>query len=816
MAWHKGGIFFPVSMFLAVFFILLSPDAHAAPLAGANANMDQVASSTAATYQDYATEANDVTTDDVKLCGNQIDEALYLGMNYVFDRIIVTYATACGAGHVGIWEYYNGSTWASLTVTDASSGFEEVAGTYNVDITVPTDWTAVDPDDGGGVTTSAYFVRFRTTTPLADQVVGGDQFSARVFNVKAAVEDELGTAITGLATGAFTITNGTTVTKFSFREIGAGAYELALDTVGGDVDFTYSVTKDGYATSTPAVTGALTTALTDLTTATSSLPFAYKITSIATEALSTDITASVSGLTVGDDTAESTCTLSSGAWYCPVVLANSDGTLVSTVTLDGYVQKNYDLVTGTTRTAHSDVQLADTVVGVQYANKVTVTTASAGNAFAGATVTTGNAYATSCTENGSTGIYYCATPVAHTGVVVKVVKTGFDTNTDTSFSSDRSAQTAAQVAATISDIAYSAIADLSTGTQGNNSMALSWTASADTGNFDAYEVYYGTVTGVTNSSGTLWDTNSDSSLTDVTAYASTVTGLSAGTKYYFVIYGIDLDGNRSVTSSEATESTISPGVSLVPVTGGGGSSVSSGPTTYQTYNQITNTTTTSQTSASRDAVDTTPGTEDSESAAQAGQSGITAIVSEGTMLAARVRDQVLAYAGKVRDAVKESSFDTNIVARVVSVAKAVTSQQRESIVTFVTYGTPTTDKLGAGERGGVVSSFESAYGRLPESEDDWQDVVKIANGRWPKQMNEERESAAVASFKAIYLRAPDRTNERDDAAMMMLAYGLRPQNRSLEKEQVAIGMYRSIYKRNPSSATSWDAIRAIAYSGAVR
>jgi hypothetical protein len=49
-----------------------------------------------------------------------------------------------------------------------------------------------------------------------------------------------------------------------------------------------------------------------------------------------------------------------------------------------------------------------------------------------------------------------------------------------------------------------------------------------------------------------------------------------------------------------------------------------------------------------------------------------------------------------------------------------------------------------------------------------------------------------------------------------MAYGLRPTNRNLNSEKNAINTFKSLNNRLPSSASDWDTIRAIAYSGAKR
>ena len=139
-----------------------------------------------------------------------------------------------------------------------------------------------------------------------------------------------------------------------------------------------------------------------------------------------------------------------------------------------------------------------------------------------------------------------------------------------------------------------------------------------------------------------------------------------------------------------------------------------------------------------------------------------------------------------------------------------------AITNFIVYGTPTTEILGAGERAGVLNSYKSAFGKLPTTESEWQDAIKIANGRWPNERSEAAETKAKQEFKKVYLREPDMDNPNDNAAVTVIAYGLRPDNRNLDSERAGILTFKHIYGHNPVSATDWDVVRAIAYSGAVR
>jgi ELWxxDGT repeat protein len=142
--------------------------------------------------------------------------------------------------------------------------------------------------------------------------------------------------------------------------------------------------------------------------------------------------------------------------------------------------------------------------------------------------------------------------------------------------------------------------------------------------------------------------------------------------------------------------------------------------------------------------------------------------------------------------------------------------EKDAIAKMVAYGTPSTMFLGAGERLGVVNSYLSAFGHLPKTIDDWSDVIKISNGRWPSASSENAIAAAKKVFKKIYLREPDMKHPNDNAAVTVMAYGLRNAKRNMNSEKAAISIYKRIFRKAPTEAVDWDAVRAIAYSGAKR
>jgi len=139
-----------------------------------------------------------------------------------------------------------------------------------------------------------------------------------------------------------------------------------------------------------------------------------------------------------------------------------------------------------------------------------------------------------------------------------------------------------------------------------------------------------------------------------------------------------------------------------------------------------------------------------------------------------------------------------------------------AITNFIVYGAETTQILGEGERAGVISSYKSAFGKLPSTQSEWEDVVKIANGRWPAEKNNIKEDQAKIEFKRVYKRDANMNSANDNAAVTIIAYGLRPDNRNTYSEATAIESFKSIYGHNPVSALAWDIVRAIAYSGAKR
>lgn len=141
-------------------------------------------------------------------------------------------------------------------------------------------------------------------------------------------------------------------------------------------------------------------------------------------------------------------------------------------------------------------------------------------------------------------------------------------------------------------------------------------------------------------------------------------------------------------------------------------------------------------------------------------------------------------------------------------------ENKYSIAKFIHDGTETTSRLGAGERAGVIESYWEVFNKLPKTENEWEDVIKIANSRYPEELNREQEMKKF--FQAIFNREPNLKNLHDEIAIAILTYGFRPTERNLFNEAAGIKSFKWIFKRNPKTALDWNIIRTIAYSGAQR
>lgn len=134
-------------------------------------------------YTDETTDAADTGTADVTRA-NTVGAIWYFGLDLPFDSVAIAVSTARSAGTT-VWEYWDGSTWTTLTV----SGVMTATGNVKLTFTRPSDWAATTVNGGA----SLYFIRERltvvhTTSPILSVAYAGGIISS-TFDAPAAVAD---------------------------------------------------------------------------------------------------------------------------------------------------------------------------------------------------------------------------------------------------------------------------------------------------------------------------------------------------------------------------------------------------------------------------------------------------------------------------------------------------------------------------------------------------------------------------------------------------------------------------------------------------
>jgi hypothetical protein len=182
-------------------------------------------------------------------------------------------------------------------------------------------------------------------------------------------------------------------------------------------------------------------------------------------------------------------------------------------------------------------------------------------------------------------------------------------------------------------------------------------------------------------------------------------------------------------------------------------------------------------------------------------------------------DSILSELKQLRNIVKEQQNEIKYLKSLASDLKDLSEKMKNAINDFITYGVDAnTVKLGAGERAAVINSYKAAFAKLPETEAELTDAIKIANGRFPSLISDKAEKAAKEQFIKIYKRVPDLNDPKDNVAIKVMAYGLRQkaENRNLNSEKSGIKTFKSIYGYTPKTTEDWNTMQAITYSGAAR
>ena len=118
---------------------------------------------------DETDDINDSTANDVTLFSNTDNSACCFGSFSKYEELKINVGTARSGGTV-TWEYWDGTSWSTLSVTDGTSGFS-TTGTNSVTFEAPTDWAARTIKDwygGAPAEPPLYYIRARVTnTPMS-------------------------------------------------------------------------------------------------------------------------------------------------------------------------------------------------------------------------------------------------------------------------------------------------------------------------------------------------------------------------------------------------------------------------------------------------------------------------------------------------------------------------------------------------------------------------------------------------------------------------------------------------------------------------
>ena len=254
--------------------------------------------------------------------------------------------------------------------------------------------------------------------------------------------DELGNNMMPTSGSAFTsagfATNGISVFDQRYNAGNAAWYVAATSTGTGG---TLTATPAGFhnrliasvvASSTQQYTVAYDGGTSGTTYSTSTFPYRLKV--ITYDELGNALTGAT--VTHGGTAATTVSGASSyfGTTATGAILAAKDGyaslntgvdTGLASVSTSATLPQTVITLTGTTAYTGSDpVATGVTGSGLYHGLKVTALKDSDGTAFTGAVVTAGST-GTGCSESGSTGVYYCAVPLADTGTSVQIVKSGY-------------------------------------------------------------------------------------------------------------------------------------------------------------------------------------------------------------------------------------------------------------------------------------------------------------------------------------------------------------------------------------------------------
>lgn len=129
-------------------------------------------------YIDDTTDAQSTDANDFILATTTNGDGFYISGVLTFNKVVIKNAPQFDGSPVAVYEYYNGTTWANLTLATTPS-WTAAAGDKTIEFDYPQDWSVWDgaeaSDGAAGTVSGALFGRFLirvrfTTAPTSQQV----------------------------------------------------------------------------------------------------------------------------------------------------------------------------------------------------------------------------------------------------------------------------------------------------------------------------------------------------------------------------------------------------------------------------------------------------------------------------------------------------------------------------------------------------------------------------------------------------------------------------------------------------------------------
>ena len=103
----------------------------------------------------------------------EIGDVLYIGCQYRFVSTIINLSTV-GVGGVIVWEYYNGSDWTTISVSESVSGADDLNASGKISWSLQNDWEEYEVNSSTNFWIRARVTTAHSTSPKINYVTYGE------------------------------------------------------------------------------------------------------------------------------------------------------------------------------------------------------------------------------------------------------------------------------------------------------------------------------------------------------------------------------------------------------------------------------------------------------------------------------------------------------------------------------------------------------------------------------------------------------------------------------------------------------------------